>query len=74
MSNNSKTKQAFPGRTGMGIESGLSKLEYITVQLVAAKFGKEGVTSKNIEESIPAVTNLAKQIIAACEAAEKTGQ
>jgi len=74
MSNNSKTKQAFPGRTGMGIESGMSKLEYVTVQLASAKFGVDGIMTVDIEERIQAITKLAKQIIAACEAVEKAGQ
>jgi hypothetical protein len=36
MSSNKKPQQAFPGRTGMGYEKGLSKLEYTTIQIYCA--------------------------------------
>lgn len=67
----SKIKQAFPGRTGMGIESGMSKLEYITTQLVSGYISYNGHVNQS--ESLLFVEK-AKQIITACEAAEKTGQ
>jgi hypothetical protein len=74
MSSNSKTKPAFPGRTGTGIESGLSKLEYITVQLVASNVNLQVISSTHQQSLIVSAVSIAKQIISACEAAEKAGQ
>ena len=71
MSNNSKTKQAFPGRTGMGYESGMSKLEYITTQLVSGALSNPNnfVGPTFVDSYI----KFAQEIIKKCNV-EETGQ
>jgi hypothetical protein len=48
MSSNQKPKQAFPGRTGMGIESGLTKLEYVAALIYSGN--NEHCTTKDAVE------------------------
>jgi hypothetical protein len=76
MSSNSKTKPAFPGRTGMGYENGLSKLEYMSTQiflhyLKVRDENKEGPPVPRLAEQ--AIYD-AQQLMKSCEAAEKAGQ
>ncbi len=65
MSNNSKTKPAFPGRTGMGYENGLSKLEYVAALLYSGNN-----EHCNLEQAV----ERAAQLLKLCEAAEKAGK
>jgi hypothetical protein len=74
MSNN-KTKQAFPGRTGMGIERGMSKLEYISTQFLLHYLRVRDENPETVLFDIKRLSEQAiydaQQLLKACEAAEK---
>lgn len=53
---NKKSPQAFPGRTGMGYENGLSKLEWVATQIY----------SGNSHISIEQAVKKAKELLKAC--------
>lgn len=64
----SKIKPAFPGRSSsLGYEPGLTKLEWIVTQLIAARITR-GPMNMDTEDTI--FVDMAKSIIKQCEDAE----
>lgn len=58
---NKKSPQAFPGRTGMGYENGLSKLEWVATQIYSGNFAvSETFHRLSIEDAIIEAKELLK--------------
>lgn len=63
MSNeNKKPKPAFPGRTGMGYETGLTKLEWMTVNLVVSHISTGNIlTTADLKHYIGLAKSISKE-------------
>lgn len=62
-----KIKPAFPGRaSAMGYEPGLTKLEWLTTQLLSGASYNHDIDADEVADAVA----VAKLIVAACEKAE----
>ena len=68
----SRPRTAFPARTNaMGYQDGLTKLEWIVTQLTAARLSRDIMSRDAFKDGDNYIINLAKDLLKACEDAEK---